>query len=52
MGAPHDDGFRFLALITAPPPPRPAWRCGSQSITANLTRFSPAGPMQAMRQSF
>ena len=40
--------FRFFAPITAPPPPRPACRCGSQSMLANFTRCSPAGPMQAI----
>ena len=38
--------FRFFDPITAPTPPRPAWR-PSLLIVAKRTRFSPAVPMDA-----
>src|SRR5260370_628917 len=41
--------FRFFEPITAPTPDRPAARCLSLMMQAKRTRFSPAGPMQAMR---
>ncbi len=37
--------LRFLAPMTAPAPPRPAWRLYSQLIRANGSRFSPPWPM-------
>ena len=41
--------LRFFDPITAPGPVRPAWRPPSLLMLANLTSFSPAGPMQATR---
>ena len=38
--------FRFFDPITAPTPPRPAWR-PSLLMVAKRTRFSPALPMDA-----
>jgi hypothetical protein len=40
--------FKFFEPITAPLPPRPAWRPSCDTV-ANRTRFSPAGPMAAIR---
>src|SRR5919202_1636630 len=39
-----------LAPSTAPSPPRPAWRPSWETV-AYLTRFSPAGPIDATRQA-
>ena len=41
--------FRFFDPMTAPGPVRPACLPPSLLMLANLTRFSPAGPMQATR---
>ena len=38
----------LLDPITAPAPVRPAWRPPSLLMLANLTKFSPAGPIQAI----
>src|SRR5262249_62285841 len=42
--------LRFFPPMTAPPPPRPAWR-PSLLMVANRTRFSPAWPIAATRVS-
>ncbi len=41
--------FRFLDPITAPSPHLPAARCKSLITHANLTKFSPPGPIAATR---
>ena len=44
----NEIAFNFLDPITAPVPVRPACRPPSLLMVAKRTRFSPAGPMQAI----